>query len=132
MLPLPMLDSTPCIKQMLHIPYGHPMPIVSQLPLLNPVALPFRSVHTICWLGSGGCAHSSRVIEYPIWDWDLNQQGDSINFANVVGWRLDIGSVLATQLRAIAAYRSQTTNLIDDDPDGFQLTPAMLANFARP
>jgi hypothetical protein len=34
--------------------------------------------------------------------------------------------------QAIAAYRSQTTNLIDDDPEGFRLTPEMLANFAHP
>ena len=75
---------------------------------------------------------SPRVLEYPIWDWDLAQQGDAVNFANVVGWRLDVRAVLETKLRAIAAYRSQTTSLIDDDPEGFQLTPAMLANFARP
>jgi hypothetical protein len=34
--------------------------------------------------------------------------------------------------RAIAAYRSQTTSLIDDDPTGFCLSPQMLSNFARP
>ena len=33
---------------------------------------------------------------------------------------------------AIACYRSQITNLIDDDPEGFRLTPEMLLNFARP
>ena len=76
--------------------------------------------------------HSPRLIEYPIWDWDVAQQGDSTTFETAVGWRLDVRAVLATKLRAIAAYRSQTTNLIDDDPEGFQLTPAMLANFARP
>lgn len=76
--------------------------------------------------------NSPRIIEYPIWDWDLEQQGESKNFEQVVGWRLDIRAVLETKLKAIAAYRSQTTNLIDDDPEGFQLTPEMLANFARP
>ena len=75
---------------------------------------------------------SPRIIEYPIWDWDPEQQGDFANVEHVVGWRLDIRAVLETKLRAIAAYRSQTTNLIDDDPEGFQLTPEMLANFARP
>jgi LmbE family N-acetylglucosaminyl deacetylase len=75
--------------------------------------------------------HSPRVIEYPIWDWDP-EQGDLTTFNQVTAWRLDIRPVLETKLRAIAAYRSQTTNLIDDDPEGFQLTPEMLANFARP
>jgi LmbE family N-acetylglucosaminyl deacetylase len=73
-----------------------------------------------------------RTIEYPIWDWDPEQQGDFANIKQIAGWRLDIRAVLETKRKAIAAYRSQTTNLIDDDPEGFQLTPEMLANFARP
>lgn len=79
----------------------------------------------------GFLTDSPRVIEYPIWDWDPDQQGDFAS-ESVVGWRLDIEAVLEIKLKAIAAYRSQTTNLIDDDPEGFQLTPEMLANFARP
>ena len=76
-------------------------------------------------------SYSPRIIEYPIWDWDPEQQGNFIS-KQVLGWRLDIRTVLETKVRAIAAYRSQTTRLIDDDPEGFQLTPDMLANFARP
>ncbi|MBW4474886.1 MAG: PIG-L family deacetylase [Stenomitos rutilans HA7619-LM2] len=76
--------------------------------------------------------YSPRIIEYPIWDWDPEQQGDFTNIEQIVGWRLDIQALLETKQRAIAAYRSQTTNLIDDDPEGFQLTPEMLANFVRP
>ena len=34
--------------------------------------------------------------------------------------------------QAIASYHSQITNLIDDDPQGFRLTPEMLANFTPP
>ncbi|MGG6297254.1 PIG-L deacetylase family protein [Leptolyngbya sp. AN02str] len=75
---------------------------------------------------------SLRVIEYPIWDWDPEQQGDFSHLEHIVSWRLDIQTVLEKKLMAIAAYQSQTTNLIDDDPEGFQLTPEMLANFARP
>ncbi len=73
-----------------------------------------------------------RLIEYPIWDWDAEQRGDSPDANQIVGWRLDIESVLSVKKQAIAAYRSQTTNLIDDDPQGFRLTPEMLANFIRP
>ncbi|MBW4578046.1 MAG: PIG-L family deacetylase [Tildeniella nuda ZEHNDER 1965/U140] len=75
--------------------------------------------------------YSPRIIEYPIWDWDP-EQGTFTSLEQVVAWRLDIQAVLETKLRAIAAYRSQTTNLIDDDPEGFQLTPEMLVNFTRP
>ena len=73
---------------------------------------------------------SPQLIEYPIWDWDPEQRGSIPN--QVTGWRLDISSVLELKLQAIAAYRSQTTDLIDDDPEGFRLQPEMLANFARP
>jgi LmbE family N-acetylglucosaminyl deacetylase len=49
----------------------------------------------------------------------------------ITAWRLDISDVVEVKKQAIAAYRSQTTNLIDDDPEGFRLTPEMLANFTR-
>lgn len=76
--------------------------------------------------------YSPRTLEYPIWDWDPEQRGNFTECKQVVGWRLDIQKVLKTKLKAIAAYRSQTTNLIDDDPEGFRLTADMLKNFARP
>lgn len=75
---------------------------------------------------------SPRLVEYPIWDWDPAQQGEAPAAGEVKAWRLDISAVLPLKLEAITAYRSQTTNLIDDDPEGFRLTPEMLAHFAHP
>jgi len=75
---------------------------------------------------------SPRLIEYPIWDWDPEQRSNLLTSNQITGWRLDISSVLELKLKAISAYRSQTTDLIDDDPEGFRLKPEMLANFARP
>ena len=93
---------------------------------------------------------SPRLIEYPIWDWDEEQQGTGVGggegdresvgkfaeispiYPQIIGWRLDIETVLELKNSAIAAYLSQTTNLIDDDPEGFRLTPQMLLNFTRP
>ena len=75
---------------------------------------------------------SPRLIEYPIWDWDPEQRGSLPDTSQVTSWRLDISSVVELKQRAIAAYRSQTTDLIDDDPEGFRLTAEMLANFTRP
>jgi LmbE family N-acetylglucosaminyl deacetylase len=72
-----------------------------------------------------------RSIEYPIWDWDPNQRGSS-HSAAMSAWRLDISEVVDRKQQAIAAYRSQTTGLIADDPTGFRLTPEMLANFTHP
>jgi len=71
-----------------------------------------------------------RLIEYPIWDWDPKQRG-SLSAA-ITAWRLDISPVLPLKQRAIEAYRSQITNLIDDDPEGFRFTPELLAHFAQP
>ena len=75
--------------------------------------------------------YTPRLIEYPIWDWDANQRSN-LPFPKVISWRLDISTVLDLKLQAIAAYRSQITDLISDDPQGFRLTPEMLANFSQP
>ncbi|MBW4662162.1 MAG: PIG-L family deacetylase [Drouetiella hepatica Uher 2000/2452] len=73
-----------------------------------------------------------RVIEYPIWDWDTTQRGNQVNSEVTKAWRLDIHSVLELKQKAIALYRSQVTNLIDDDPQGFRLSADMLTHFAQP
>jgi LmbE family N-acetylglucosaminyl deacetylase len=71
-----------------------------------------------------------RIIEYPIWDWDTQQRGDFADSINA--WRLDITNVLELKRQAIAKYRSQISDLIKDDPQGFRLTPQMLQNFTQP
>ena len=71
-----------------------------------------------------------RLLEYPIWDWDESQRGDYPTMTHK-GWRLDISDTVALKQQAISAYRSQTTDLIDDDPAGFQLNPEMLSYFNR-
>ncbi|NJK55652.1 MAG: PIG-L family deacetylase [Pleurocapsa sp. SU_5_0] len=71
-----------------------------------------------------------RIIEYPIWDWDTEQRGDFADSINA--WRLDITNVLELKRQAIAQYRSQISDLINDDPAGFRLTAEMLQNFTQP
>jgi LmbE family N-acetylglucosaminyl deacetylase len=78
------------------------------------------------------CDISARLIEYPIWDWDAQQSNLLPKATEIQAWRLDIRSVLTVKQRAIAAYQSQTTDLIDDDPTGFRLSPEMLTHFAQP
>jgi LmbE family N-acetylglucosaminyl deacetylase len=75
---------------------------------------------------------SPKIIEYPIWDWDDRQQGKIPNSTAMQAWRVDIQSVLPKKREAIAAYRSQISNLIDDDPTGFQLSSEMLDKFLKP
>ena len=79
-----------------------------------------------------GLGISPQIIEYPIWDWDIHQQKQLPDLDCISGWRLDISQVLATKQQAIATYKSQLGELIDDDPDGFYLTPELLTNFTRP
>ncbi|MEH1835083.1 MAG: PIG-L family deacetylase [Nostoc sp.] len=75
---------------------------------------------------------SPRLIEYPIWDWDCKQRGSLPASLEVTTWRLNISAVVELKQQAIAAYRSQITDLIDDDPEGFRLSAEMLANFTHP
>jgi LmbE family N-acetylglucosaminyl deacetylase len=75
---------------------------------------------------------AARLIEYPIWDWDIQQSNHLPDSSQMQAWRLNIQNVLGMKQRAIGAYRSQTTDLIDDDPAGFRLTPTMLAHFTQP
>jgi LmbE family N-acetylglucosaminyl deacetylase len=74
----------------------------------------------------------TKCIEYPIWDWDVQQQKQISSLNKILGWRLDITTVLEQKLQAIAAYQSQLGQVIDDDPSGFCLAPELLVNFRRP
>ncbi|MBY0294918.1 MAG: PIG-L family deacetylase [Methylobacterium sp.] len=71
-----------------------------------------------------------RLFAYPVWGWSLPH--DTEVGAGPAGIRLDISGQLGAKAAAVAAHRSQTTGLIDDDPQGFRLEPAMLERFARP
>lgn len=73
-----------------------------------------------------------RILAYPIWVWELAAAEDWPRPEEVKVWKLDIASVLPKKKAAIAAHLSQTTRLIDDDPEGFILTKEILAHFAHP
>lgn len=73
----------------------------------------------------------TQLLAYPIWG--LSRPGhERIAETEISGFRLAIGEHIPAKRRAIAAHRSQTTALIDDDPSGFRLTPADLARFDGP
>ena len=72
---------------------------------------------------------NSKLLQYPIWG---HTRADRMTLsAPPQGFRLDITQVLDRKKAAIAAHRSQTTYMIDDDPDGFILSPEMIARFER-
>ena len=70
-----------------------------------------------------------RVHAYPVWGWTLPPETEVGPPPR--GLRLDVGAHRAAKLAAIGAHRSQVSDLIDDDPEGFRLEPAMLARFTR-
>ena len=77
-------------------------------------------------------SENQQIVEYPIWLFDLAESGDAPLQTEVSAFRLDISTVVETKQKAIHAHRSQTTDLIDDDPQGFTLSAEVLQNFAVP
>jgi LmbE family N-acetylglucosaminyl deacetylase len=72
-----------------------------------------------------------RLFEYVVWGHALppSTEVDPIR----TGFRISIDhEAQEKKRRAIAAHRSQTTNLIDDDPAGFLFSQIDLAHFDRP
>ena len=73
-----------------------------------------------------------RWREYPIWVWESTQADDLPTAADGTWFRVDVSRGLSQKRWAIAAHVSQTTPLIDDDPDGFTLNPKMIRHFTQP
>lgn len=72
----------------------------------------------------------AQIIFYPVWGWTLPCDVEIGGAPH--GWRFEMSRYLPAKSAAIAAHRSQVSDLIDDDPNGFRLTPEMLAHFSRP
>jgi LmbE family N-acetylglucosaminyl deacetylase len=71
-----------------------------------------------------------RLFEYTVWGWSLPPSTPVAPLTD--GFRIRIDQQRARKQSAIAAHRSQTTELINDDPSGFRLTAADLARFDQP
>lgn len=80
-------------------------------------------------LAQAACTHTSaRLFCYPIWGRTLPADAD-VKALPGKGFRLDIRNERTAKREAVAAHRSQTTDLITDDPNGFTLTPELLSLF---
>ncbi len=77
-------------------------------------------------------ARAPLWLEYPVWAWPSEDPAVPPLEGEAAAWRLDVRAVLEKKNAAVAAHRSQTTRLIDDDPEGFMLSPEMLARFRVP
>jgi LmbE family N-acetylglucosaminyl deacetylase len=72
-----------------------------------------------------------RLFEYIVWGHTLPPSTEVGPIHGGFRIRLD-DETLEEKRRAIAAHRSQTSHLIDDDPGGFLFTQIDLAHFDRP
>lgn len=88
-----------------------------------------RAAYQLLTVANAGAAH---LYEYAIWLAELGQADDAPAAGEVSSLQVDISSVLAQKQKAIAAHRSQTTDLIADDPEGFTLSKEMLQFFDVP
>jgi LmbE family N-acetylglucosaminyl deacetylase len=71
-----------------------------------------------------------RLFEYFIWLWERSQSEDIPQKNEAMIWQVDTEAVAPLKQMAIMAHVSQVTNLIDDDPQGFILSPNVLAHFS--
>lgn len=71
-------------------------------------------------------------MEYAIWLDELGAPEDHPRPGEMHRVSFDIADVVETKRAAVAAHLSQTTALIDDDPDGFMLDAATIARLTGP
>ncbi len=73
-----------------------------------------------------------RMIEYPIWLWERGVDDDWPLDREVLIRRVMVSTEMDRKSLAIQAHQSQVTRLIDDDPQGFWLSPEVIGHFQSP
>ncbi|MDT0677523.1 bifunctional PIG-L family deacetylase/class I SAM-dependent methyltransferase [Autumnicola musiva] len=116
-------------------------PVVAQLTgiiqqkNIDTLFVPWRRDHHIDHVATnsiiGKAAEDMKLIiaEYPIWLWKKGKPEDWPAEGEILPFRLVTDSVKQKKRKAIEAHVSQTTKLIDDDPEGFTLSPELLEPF---
>jgi LmbE family N-acetylglucosaminyl deacetylase len=87
------------------------------------------------WLAKTAIANAKntpRVFEYSIWLDELGQPQDFPQPREVQSKQFDISLSVCAKRAAISAHRTQTTNLINDDPKGFRLSTATIERLSGP
>lgn len=72
------------------------------------------------------------TLEYSIWLDEFGEDEDRPRNDEARPVVFNIAAVLGAKRAAIAAHITQTTALIDDDPNGFRLTEAVIERLATP
>lgn len=73
--------------------------------------------------------YKPTIWEYPIWLYENASKNDIPKLEAGELKFLEIKDHLQQKNKAIHAHRSQTTQMINDDPTGFMLTEGMIGNF---
>ena len=90
--------------------------------------------HRASWLiwSTAARNHSLQRYEYLVWAFERATQNEWPHEGEAAAFRVDIGAVAARKRAAIAAHQSQISDLIDDDPTAFRLSPEVLRHFDGP
>ncbi|MEO8774416.1 MAG: PIG-L family deacetylase [Gelidibacter sp.] len=88
-----------------------------------------KVTHMIGFESVQKCNHPIQIVEYPIWLWKSSEVEDWPIEDELLPFRLNVEAVLSQKREAIFAHKSQTTSLINDDPEGFILTDDLLSPF---
>lgn len=73
-----------------------------------------------------------RKLEYFIWLWERAGLDDLPAAGECKVWSVNIKPAQPFKKRAVLAHVSQTTTLINDDPEGFTLSEEVLSHFDKP
>ena len=114
--------------------------VATQLQKLQPstILLPWKNDphkdHRACWQMVNAalqqCGLQALLFHYLIWFWERGKLGKNDPLLKKINWRkVDISEVVKNKEAAIAAHGSQVTALVDDDADGFTLSPEVLSHF---
>lgn len=90
-----------------------------------------RDAHALANLAAAAAGIAPVILEYAIWLDEWGAPEDRPRPAEVEIVELDISTVREAKREAIAAHRSQTTDLVPD-PDGFRLTESTIARLCGP
>ena len=90
--------------------------------------------HRASWLIWANAARDGKLrrLEYLVWAFERAAQTEWPNADEARAFRVDIAPFLVRKRAAIAAHQSQISDLIDDDPTAFRLSPEVLAHFDKP
>lgn len=91
-----------------------------------------RATSQILQAALAGLTDKPRVLEYPVWAWERAAPEDAPQTHEARAFRLDIREAALAKRSAVDAHQSQVTHLIDDDPQGFWLSPEVIAHFDQP